>query len=191
MASRTMILVVGFTGVRASVTATAVSRAVTGGAVIDMMYLTGVGTGVAGTTVSPAVTGQAVCLMVRFAVMGAMGVALVGASGIVRTARHPALAADVADGGVAVADSQTAGTVMLEASNRALCYRWLSTKLVCGSGYIDLTDWVCDARMVLALIRILIIEGAGATAYTALVSIAYIVVFAGDSYIIGAVAENT
>lgn len=70
---------------------------------------------------------KAMVLMVGFAGVRTMVVALVGAGRIIRTARNPTLTANIADGGIAASDAKTSGTMVLPTANRAVSYRGFPT----------------------------------------------------------------
>ncbi|MEG0944775.1 MAG: hypothetical protein RSF86_14200 [Angelakisella sp.] len=80
MTSGAVVLMVCFASVGTGVAGTAVSRTMAGCAMVEMVCLAGVWASVADTAISRTMTGQAVRLMVRFAVVRAVGVALVSAS---------------------------------------------------------------------------------------------------------------
>lgn len=157
MTSETVVLMVGLTGVRTGIAGTAVALSMTGEAVGLMMNLAIMSASVAGTATAPSVTDEAVVLVVGFAVVGTVGVALVGTGGAVGTARYPALHTNVADGGVAASDAQAAGAVMLPTGNGVASHGWFSAKIACVFRGIHLTDRACYTRVGLTSVGILIV----------------------------------
>ena len=85
---------------------------------------------------------KAMVLMVRFAVVRTMQVAFVGTGGIIRTARNPTLAANVADGSVAAADAKASRAMMLPTADRAIANGGLAAQAIGILRYIDLASYI-------------------------------------------------
>lgn len=103
-------------------------------------------------------------LMVRFTVMRAMVITLIGTGRKIGAAGHPALLANIAESSVTVADSKTAGTMMLPATDGTAGNGGFSTQIVWIAGYINLAYGVCSPCVKLTLIRACVVCGIGATA---------------------------
>ena len=107
---------------------------------------------------------KAMVLMVCFAVVWAMFIAFIGTGRKVGTAGNPALLANIAESSVSVADSKTAGAMVLPTADRTTGNRGLSAQIIWIAGYINLAYGVCSPCVKLTLIGVCVICGIGATA---------------------------
>lgn len=191
MTGQTVVLMMGFTGVGTGVANTAVACTVTGEAVIGVVGLAAMTARIAGTAVTGIVADiAAMGFVVGLAGVRTVGVAFVGAGRIIGTTRHPALAANIADGGIAISDTKTAGAVMLVAAD-GICHSRYATNIVCITRCVDLASHRPQSHVGLAFALIQVPQRCGTAADTAFVGVADIVIFAVDRYRVGAALKGT